>query len=117
MIEAFLKYLAENKLCRPGEKILVAVSGGVGSVVMLHLFSKTNYPIAIAHCNFQLRGEESDGDETFVRKLAKKYDIPVFVKKCDTRTYAIEKGISIEMAARGGMIAPDEVTFEYIKGR
>jgi tRNA(Ile)-lysidine synthase len=100
VIEAFLQYIQDNKLCQPGEKILLAVSGGVDSVVMLHLFSKTNYPIAIAHCNFQLRGDESDGDEAFVRKLAKKYDIPIFVKKCETREYAKEKGISIEMAAR-----------------
>ncbi|MBE0649521.1 MAG: tRNA lysidine(34) synthetase TilS [Bacteroidales bacterium] len=100
MIEAFLKYIKANKLCEPGERILLAVSGGVDSVVMLHLFSKTDYPLAIAHCNFQLRGDESDEDETFVRDLAKKYQIPVYVKKCETREYAQEKGISIEMAAR-----------------
>lgn len=100
MIEAFLKYIAENKLCKSGEKILLAVSGGVDSVVMLHLFSKTNYPIGIAHCNFHLRGAESDGDEAFVRKLAKIYQVPIFVKDCETKKYAKEKGVSIEMAAR-----------------
>lgn len=100
MIEAFLKYIEENKLCKPGEKILLAVSGGVDSVVMLHLFSKTDFSIGIAHCNFKLRGAESDGDEAFVRNLAEKYRIPVFVKECETKEYANEKGISIEMAAR-----------------
>ncbi len=100
MIEAFLKYIEENKLCEPKEKILLAVSGGVDSVVMLHLFSKTNYSIAIAHCNFQLRGNESDGDEAFVRNLAEKFHIRIFVKRCETKEYAKEKGISIEMAAR-----------------
>lgn len=100
MIEAFLKYIKANKLCEPGERILLAVSGGVDSVVMLHLFSKTNFPVAIAHCNFLLRGDESDGDEAFVRSLAEKYSIPIFVKKCETKEYAKEKGISIEMAAR-----------------
>jgi len=100
VIEAFLKYIEENKLCKSGEKILLAVSGGVDSVVMLHLFSQTNYSIAIAHCNFHLRGAESDGDEAFVRSLAKKYNIPVFVKDCETKKYAKENGISIEMAAR-----------------
>lgn len=100
MIEAFLKYIEENRLCRSGENILLAVSGGVDSVVMLHLFSKTDYPVAIAHCNFQLRGDESDGDEEFVRNLARKYHIPIFIKKCETQEYAKERGISIEMAAR-----------------
>lgn len=100
MIEAFVKYIKENGLCKPGEKILLGVSGGVDSVVMLDLFSKTGYDIAIAHCNFHLRGAESDGDEAFVRKLAEKYQIPVFVKSCETIEYAKEKGISIEMAAR-----------------
>lgn len=100
MIEEFLKYIEENKLSKPGERILLAVSGGVDSVVMLHLFSKTNYSIAIAHCNFNLRGAESDGDEAFVRKLAKKYHIPIFVKNCETQEYAKSQGISIEMAAR-----------------
>lgn len=100
MIKAFLKYIGENKLCGPGQRILLAVSGGVDSVVMLHLFTKTDYPIGIAHCNFQLRGDESDGDEKFVRNLAEKYHAPIFVKKCETKVYAKEKGISIEMAAR-----------------
>lgn len=100
MIEAFLKYIEENKLCKPGEKILLAVSGGVDSVVMLHLFSKTNFSMGIAHCNFHLRGAEADGDEAFVRKLAEKYQIPVFVKNCKTNEYAKNHSISIEMAAR-----------------
>ena len=98
--EAFQKYIEEKKLCRPEERILLAVSGGVDSVVMLHLFSKTGFSFAIAHCNFQLRGDESDGDERFVKDLADKYHVPVFVKRCETRAYAKEKGISIEMAAR-----------------
>jgi len=100
VIEAFLKYIDENKFCDPGDKILLAVSGGVDSVVMFHLFSQTDYPIAIAHCNFQLRGSESDGDEAFVRALAEKYHIPIFIKRCDTIEYSKQKGISIEMAAR-----------------
>jgi len=100
VIEAFVKYIKENGLCKPGEKILLGVSGGVDSVVMLDLFSKTDYDIAIAHCNFHLRGAESDGDEAFVRELARKYQIPIFVKSCETTEYARKKGISIEMAAR-----------------
>jgi len=100
MIEAFLKHIEKYDLYRPGEKILVAVSGGADSVVMLHLLHRTGVPLAVAHCNFQLRGAESDGDESFVRKLTAKYGIPIFVKSCDTRVYAEKEKISIEMAAR-----------------
>ncbi len=100
MFEAFLKYIEKHNLCRPEEKILVAVSGGVDSVVMLHLLHRSGYRLAAAHCNFQLRAEESDGDERFVRKLTEQYQIPIFVKRCDTQAYAEKEKISIEMAAR-----------------
>ncbi|VAW27093.1 tRNA(Ile)-lysidine synthetase, partial [hydrothermal vent metagenome] len=100
MIEAFLKHIEKYDLYRPEEKILVAVSGGVDSVVMLHLLHRSGFRLAIAHCNFQLRGSESDGDESFVRNLAAQYGISVFVKSCDTRAFAEKGKISIEMAAR-----------------
>jgi len=100
VIEAFLKYIEKYNLYRPGEKVLVAVSGGVDSVVMLHLLHKFGLNLAVAHCNFQLRGRESDGDENFVRNSAAQYGIPVFVKSCDTQAFAEKEKISIEMAAR-----------------
>jgi len=100
MFEAFRKHIEQHALCRPNEKILAAVSGGVDSVVMLHLLLRAGYSLSVAHCNFQLRGEAADGDEQFVRKLAATYGLPVFVKTCDTRSFAEKEKISIEMAAR-----------------
>ena len=100
MLEAFRKYIAQHRLCRPDEKLLVAVSGGVDSVVMLDLLHRAGYSLAVAHCNFQLRGDASEGDEAFVRKLAEKYGVPVFVKKCPAEAFAKKEKLSIEMAAR-----------------
>ena len=82
------------------QKILVAVSGGVDSVVLVDLLKKANYNFAIAHCNFHLRDEESDGDESFVEQLAQDLDVPFFCDNFDVKTEANEKGISIQMAAR-----------------
>ena len=83
-------------------KVLLAVSGGIDSMYMLAR-SKELFPgseTAVAHCNFRLRGEESDGDEIFVRNRCREYGIECFVKRFDTEAYAKEKGISVEMAAR-----------------
>ncbi len=81
---------------------LLAVSGGMDSMCMADLFLQTlgAESFAIAHCNFSLRGEESDGDEALVREWAGLNDVQLFVKRFDTESYAREKGISIEMAAR-----------------
>ena len=82
------------------EKILVAVSGGVDSVVLLHFLLAEGFELAVAHCNFSLRAKESDGDEQFVKDLCKKVKVKFFSKKFDTKKYADKKGISIQMAAR-----------------
>nr|WP_249414478.1 tRNA lysidine(34) synthetase TilS [Marinifilum caeruleilacunae] len=79
---------------------MVAVSGGVDSVVLLHLLLKMEVNCAISHCNFHLRGEESNGDFEFVKQLAQSYSIPFFSKDFDTKAYADQNKISIEMAAR-----------------
>ncbi len=100
MLTAFKTYIQENSLCTTGEKILVAVSGGVDSVVLLDLFVKAGYHIAIAHCNFKLRGNESDSDELFVKKLAEQYNTGLFVKTCPAGDFANEQSISIQEAAR-----------------
>ncbi len=82
--------------------ILLAVSGGTDSMYMLaragELFPGAS--VAVAHCNFGLRGEESDGDEMFVRDWCTTHSIPVFVKRFDTAGHAAANGISLEMAAR-----------------
>ncbi|HEX5151914.1 MAG TPA: tRNA lysidine(34) synthetase TilS [Parafilimonas sp.] len=102
LLQQFQQYLKENfpRLLSPNLQLLLAVSGGIDSVVMLDLFFQSGFGFAIAHCNFQLREEESDRDEMFVRSLGEKYNKDVFVKKFDTKQYAADKKISIQEAAR-----------------
>ena len=83
-----------------GKKLLVACSGGVDSVVLTHLMKELDFEIALAHCNFSLRGKESDGDEMFVIGLAKNLEIPVFAETFDTHKFAEDHKISTQMAAR-----------------
>ena len=81
-------------------KTILAVSGGIDSVVMAYLFKKCKMPFFIAHCNFQLRGKESLMDEEFVVALGKEFEVKVLVERFETEKYAVEKGGSIQMAAR-----------------
>jgi len=82
------------------KKLILALSGGIDSMVLADLLSQAKADFVVAHCNFHLRGEESDGDEQFVRDYASRNGLTVYVKQFDTETYAKEQGISIEMAAR-----------------
>lgn len=100
MQEQFRANIEEHGLLHFGESVLLAVSGGVDSVVMAHLFAETQYECAIAHCNFQLRGEDSEADEAFVRSLAARLEMPVYVERFDVEKEMREKGISLQMAAR-----------------
>jgi len=100
MKQAFLEYSRENKLFNGEQKILLAVSGGIDSMVMASLFRESGTVHSIAHCNFSLRGEESDGDEKFVRDYASKHNIHFYDKTFDTLVYAADRGISVQMAAR-----------------
>jgi len=83
-----------------GKKLLLAVSGGLDSMVLLHLLKNQEFDVSVAHCNFQLRGNESDEDETFVTQFCKENKIPIFVKRFDTEAFATDNKLSIQIAAR-----------------
>lgn len=92
--------IKENFLCSKSDIILVALSGGADSVALLRILFELGYNCKALHCNFHLRGKESDRDETFVKELCNKLNIELEIKHFNTTEYATENGISIEMAAR-----------------
>jgi tRNA(Ile)-lysidine synthase len=100
LAEAFLEYINEEKLFTRNNKLLVGVSGGIDSVTLCELLHRSNISFAIAHCNFGLRGGESDADDIFVQSLADNYGVLHFRKYFETKKYAEENGVSIQMAAR-----------------
>jgi tRNA(Ile)-lysidine synthase len=100
LLANFKSYIKKENLFQQKDNLLIAVSGGADSTVLCELCSHAGYNFAIAHCNFKLRGQESDRDENFVRQLAEKYKVPVFVKEFDTNTIAREQKTSIEETAR-----------------
>ncbi|WP_353133016.1 tRNA lysidine(34) synthetase TilS, partial [Pseudopedobacter sp.] len=99
-LKIFLDYIDKYDLFNKNETILLAVSGGRDSMVMAHLFHLAGFKIAIAHCNFHLRGDESIRDEQFVRNAALNLNIPIHITHFETTAYAEEHKISIQMAAR-----------------
>lgn len=100
MLDSFLRYISQNELVTAKEKTLLAVSGGVDSVVLTQLFAESQLPFGISHCNFQLRGKASDDDETFVKDLAATLSVPFCSTKFDTVAYAETNRLSIQTAAR-----------------
>ena len=92
--------IERKELFNKSGKILLGLSGGPDSVALLRVLQELGYSIAAAHCNFKLRGDESERDEQFVRRLCKDVGIRLYVTHFDTTNYAEEHGISIEMAAR-----------------
>ena len=100
IVDKFKKIIQEQNLFSPKDKLLLAVSGGVDSVVLCELCKQACFDFTIVHCNFQLRGEESTRDENFVKMVGKKYAVEVLIKKFDTETYATENKLSIQEAAR-----------------
>lgn len=100
LLEEFEKYVAQNELFGQDDKILLTVSGGVDSMVMMSLFAASGYRFGVAHCNFQLRGQESDEDEALVAEQARRYGVELFNRRFDTQGEMERTGESMEMAAR-----------------
>ena len=100
LTDAFSHYIEENHLVTHDDRILLTVSGGVDSMVMLSLFTRCGYSVGVAHCNFQLRGAESDEDEVLVEQQAAKFGIPFYNRRFETAAEMERTGESMEMAAR-----------------
>ncbi|NOR75013.1 MAG: tRNA lysidine(34) synthetase TilS [Draconibacterium sp.] len=100
MLNQFIKNIEQKQLLGSNQKVLLAISGGIDSMVLLHLFEKSGFDYGIAHCNFQLRGNESDQDMEFVKKQVLIHGVHAFFETFETKEYANINGISIEMAAR-----------------
>ena len=100
MIDKVRKFIEKEKLLLPNATVIVGLSGGMDSMVLLDLLTLLGYECVAAHCNFHLRGEESNRDAAFVKKWCKDIDIPFTSIDFDTAQYAADNKISIEMAAR-----------------
>lgn len=100
MLEKLREHILKKQLFAENDKLLLAVSGGIDSMVMLHLFQQLGYQFEVAHMNFALRGEESDKDERFLINYCNQYKIKLHSKKVDTGSYATSAKLSIQMAAR-----------------
>lgn len=109
LIDRLKGFIHEHDLLETGDRVLLAVSGGRDSMLMAYLFSQLPYDCIIAHCNFNLRGKESDKDEALVREMGEKWKIPVFVKHFNTIEYAREARVSTQMAAR-------ELRYQWFEG-
>jgi tRNA(Ile)-lysidine synthase len=99
-VKKFTDFIEQNNLFEPDSSVLAAVSGGMDSVLMVHLLKVAGYNFGIAHCNFQLRGDESTTDQEFCKQLAQQNNVPFHTINFDTLQYAADKKISIQMAAR-----------------
>ena len=108
MLKRLKKHINENFKNIEGKKINLGVSGGVDSIVLLDLMSKLNLDLTICHCNFNLREEDSNKDEAFVKELAFKYNVPFLSKEFDTKKYMADNKVSVQMAAR-------ELRFDWFK--
>jgi len=99
-VKQFQDFIEQHGLFARGNKVLLAISGGKDSVLMLHFFKAIGVDVGVAHCNFNLRADEAQRDESFVALLAKNLSLPFYVTHFDTKKYAAENKISTQMAAR-----------------
>jgi len=99
-VKRFTDFIQLHNLFNSNSKVLLAVSGGMDSVLMAHLFKSAGFSFGIAHCNFQLRGDESVGDQEFCNNLAQQLRVPFHVTTFNTLEYAANEKISTQMAAR-----------------
>ena len=100
MINIVSKFIDKKLLCQRDDKLLIAISGGADSVALFLCLKELGYDIELAHCNFNLRGEESDNDEEFVKQLADNFGVRLHLKSFDTEKYANGNKVSIQVAAR-----------------
>ncbi len=100
ILNRFTSFIKQHALFAPGDRVLLAVSGGRDSVLMAHLFNEARFNFGIAHCNFNLRGDDSQKDEEFASDLAGSLDVPFFTSSFDTGVHSRQHRISIQMAAR-----------------
>lgn len=100
LLHRFQEYIKENNLLEPDDKVLVAVSGGVDSMVLMELLVNSGYECGVAHCNFQLRGEEAFEDEKLVEREAEKHQIPFYNIRFDTLGEMERSGESMQVVAR-----------------
>ncbi|HKP32018.1 MAG TPA: tRNA lysidine(34) synthetase TilS, partial [Chitinophagaceae bacterium] len=100
LLSRFKEFIQQHHLFQPKDHLLLAVSGGVDSVVLCELCKQAGYNFSIAHCNFNLRGAESSGDAEFVTKLSNKYNTPFYLKEFNTAEGAEKNKVSIQVEAR-----------------
>ena len=100
MIDSFKRFITRHSLFTSADKLLLTVSGGVDSMVMADLFLQSDYTFAVAHCNFKLRNQDSDQDELLVKQWCEKNQIEFYSTSFNTKMYAEENQLSIQMAAR-----------------
>lgn len=100
MLQKFKQHLHQNFPFLEDSKFLIAISGGIDSVVLAHLCGQLNLSFSLCHCNFNLRGQESDDDEAFVKSLAESLKTSVYTTSFETEKYATKNKVSIQVAAR-----------------
>lgn len=100
MLDLFIRHIREKNILDFSKRYLLAISGGLDSTVLAHLLHDAGVSFSMAHCNFGLRGKESDGDEMFVKEMGHRLGVKVYAKNFETKSYGRKQGISTQMAAR-----------------